>query len=86
MEMISGKRNIKRISCELKDDIEVEEDSKLVYYQIKSTTKESLPKNKIMDSIRLFCTINSSSQKPQSNEFVLVSNTKIANLKDILKR
>lgn len=31
------------VTCEHFDDIEVEEDSKLIYYQVKSTTERSMP-------------------------------------------
>jgi hypothetical protein len=81
--MISGKRNIKKISCEWKDDILVEEDSKFVYYQIKSNINDSLSRSEIMDSIGLFCTINNPADHvSQYNEYVLVSNARIANFRD----
>src|SRR5690348_16784837 len=84
-EIVSGKRDIKRITCEYKDDIEVEEDSKLVYYQIKSTTDHSLRKEKIMESIKLFSdTYKSNSGRSAHNEFVLVSNARIMNFEDLL--
>jgi Cap4-like dsDNA endonuclease family protein len=86
VELISEKRNIKKISCEWKDDILVEEDSKFVYYQIKSTNNDSLPKNEIMDSLGLFCTITNPAKISEYNEYVLVSNARIANFRDHLKK
>ena len=65
------------VACEHLDDIEVEEDSKLIYYQVKSTTESSLPKSKIIDSIKLFSSIESNKNEEKFNEYILISNAKI---------
>ena len=65
------------VACERLDDIEVEEDSKLIYYQVKSTTESSLPKSKIIDSIKLFSSIQSNKNEEKFNEYILISNAKI---------
>lgn len=82
-EMLLGKRKIKRISCEHLDDIEVEEDSKVVYYQIKSTSQDSLPRSEIINSIELFSSTNNSAiAKSPYHEYVLVSNARIRKFGD----
>jgi Cap4 dsDNA endonuclease len=54
IQMLSDQKQIKRITCESLDDIEVEEESKIVYYQVKTTTSDALKDSKIIDSIKLF--------------------------------
>lgn len=68
-------------------DIEVEKDSKMIYYQIKSTSSPSLPKPDIIESIRLFSSIEAINEK-KYNEYVLVSNANIRNIHrdDMVKR
>lgn len=44
-ELLLENSKIKKISCERLDDIEVEEDTRLVYYQIESTSREALPRS-----------------------------------------
>lgn len=86
-EMLLGKRKIERISCEHLDDIEVEEDSKLVYYQIKSTTQDSLPSSEIINSIELFSSTNNSAfGNSPYHEYVLVSNARIQKFADSMRR
>ena len=48
LKMLLEKQSIKRITCEHLDDIEVEEQSKLLYYQVKSTSNSSLPKSDLI--------------------------------------
>ena len=43
---------IKKVTCERLDDIETEEGSKTVYYQIKSTIGDSLSKGEILKSFK----------------------------------
>ena len=79
--MLSQKHHIKRITCEHIDDIEVQEDSELTYYQVKSTTSNTLRKSEIVDSIRSFSSIEST-KRGKYNKYVLVSNVKIGNFDD----
>lgn len=77
---------IRRITCEHLDDIEVEQNTKIVYYQIKSTTGHTLPMAKIIESIKLFASIEALNDKKNS-EYVLVSNADIRNIRldDMIK-
>ena len=76
VEMLKGK--IKRVTCERLDDIETEGDSKIVYYQIKSTTQDSLDKREILKSFKLFSSIDESKNgTPTKKEYVLVCNKRI---------
>ena len=79
-EMLLTKPRIKRITCEHLSDIEVEEDSKLVYYQVKSTTKNTLSKSKVIDGIKSFSLIDSNKKKDSANEYIIVSSANIANI------
>src|SRR5687767_6523660 len=81
LEMLSQKCPIKKITCEHTDDIEVQEDSKLIYYQVKSTSQSTLPKSKIIDSIKLF-SLTESNNREKYNKYVLVSNAKIGSFND----
>lgn len=70
---------IKKVTCEHLNDIEVQHDSKLIYYQIKSTSRNTLPKSEILDSFRLFLSNdNYAKGKSTDKEYVLVSNAKIS--------
>ena len=78
---------ILRVTCEHVDDVEVQEGSKVVYYQIKSTSKSSLPKSEILDSFKLFLLNGSSVNGEQiDREYVLVSNARIEKFNDNLTR
>ncbi len=67
LEMLLQNQSIKKITCEYLDDIEVEEQSKLLYYQVKSTTNTILPKSDIIDSFKLFSSIESRNEKSRYN-------------------
>jgi hypothetical protein len=79
-EMLLTKPRIKRITCEHLSDIEVEEDSKLVYYQVKSTTKTTLSKSEVIDGIKSFSLIDYNKKKDSANEYIIVSSANIANI------
>jgi hypothetical protein len=82
-QMLLGKAKINRIRCEHLDDIEVQTDPKTIYYQIKSRSQGSLPRIKIVESFKLFLSINNFSNKESTErEYILVSNAKIANFDD----
>lgn len=84
LDMLSGKQPIKRITCEHLDDIEVEEnDSTLKYYQIKSTTNKTLPKPKMIESVRLFLSIQATKMTNAKDQYILVSN---ADIKGIIRK
>src|SRR3954464_13265841 len=72
--MLCGE-NIARVTCEHQNDIEVEKDSKLIYYQIK-ISKGSLARSGIRDSFALFLE-NSVHNQSTDKEYILVSNNKI---------
>ena len=78
-EMLLTKPRIKRITCEHLSDIEVE-DSKLVYYQVKSTTKNTLSKSEVIDGIKSFSLIDSNKKKDSANEYIIVSSANIAKI------
>jgi hypothetical protein len=76
------RNNIKRVTCEHLDDIEVEVDSKLVYYQTKSTTQSTLSRREIRESFELFLENNNTGSSRLTNkdiEYILVSNARIGN-------
>ncbi|MFZ0513431.1 MAG: hypothetical protein WAM14_17630 [Candidatus Nitrosopolaris sp.] len=77
---------IKRITCEHLDDIEVEQnDSTLRYYQIKSTTNHTLSKSKIIESVKLFLSIQARKWTDASQQYILLSNAHIRKItKDLL--
>lgn len=80
--MLLGKRPIKSITCEHKDDIDVEEDSKIKYYQVKSTTTiNKLPNYRIIDAIKLFSSI--ATNENDDNEYIIVSNGNIPGIKEL---
>jgi hypothetical protein len=74
--LLEGK--IKRVTCEHLDDIEVEEETKIIYYQLKSTKCNSLRKKDIIKSFKLFSDIDSYNKgDTKEKEYVLVSNARI---------
>ena len=76
---------IKEVTCEHLDDVEVQEVSKLVYYQIKSTSGNVLSKSEILDSFGLFLSNDGRvKERPANREYVLVSNGIIRKFSDIL--
>ena len=81
VEMLKNASSIKSITCEHNDDIKVQEDSTIKYYQIKSTSKPSLPKSEIINSIKLFLSIESNVGN-NYNEYVIVSNANIGRIKE----
>ena len=83
-EMLRGTQPIKGITCEHLDDIEVEQnDSTLRYYQIKSTTSHTLSKSQIIESVKLFLSIQARKGTDASQEYILLSN---AHIRKITKR
>jgi hypothetical protein len=78
--MLQGKRPIIRISCEHQDDIEVEENGSLTYYQIKSTEGRTLAKSKIKEALNLFLSIQTMKKANRVNNYVLVSNADIGQI------
>jgi hypothetical protein len=79
--MLLGKQSIKRIVCEHLDDIEVEENNSILkYYQIKSTQNKTLPTSKIIDSIKLFLSIQKTTPLDMKDQYILVSNANIEEL------
>lgn len=84
-EILLEKRKIETVTCEYEDDVKVKEDSKLVYYQVKSRGQNSLPKSEILDSIAHFAVIESTKNE-RHNEYVLVSKANISKFNDILVR
>jgi uncharacterized protein YjbI with pentapeptide repeats len=84
VEMLNGK--IKRVTCERLDDIETEEDSKIIYYQIKSTIQDSLPKGEILKSFNLFFSIDESNKGTLKKEYVLVCNKRIGKFKEPMQK
>ena len=85
-EMLRGTQPIKGITCEHLDDIEVEQnDSTLRYYQIKSTTSHTLSKSQIIESVKLFLSIQARKGTDASQEYILLSNAHIRKItKDLL--
>lgn len=85
VEMLNGK--IRRVTCEQLDDIETEEDSKIIYYQIKSTTQDSLPKGEILKSFKNFSSIDGSNNGTPKREYVLVCNKRIGKkIKELMQK
>jgi uncharacterized protein YjbI with pentapeptide repeats len=85
VQMLKGK--IKRVTCEWQDDIEIEEDSKIVYYQIKSSTQDKLPVEEILKSFNLFSSVGkTNSGSPTKKEYVLVCNKRIEKFNDLLNK
>ena len=84
LKMLEQASSIKRISCEHNDDIEIYEDSLFKYYQIKSTTENTLRKKEIIDAIKLFLSIESNETNNDYNEYVIVSNANIGGIKKLL--
>lgn len=79
--LINGSK-IKRITCEDLDDIKVEEESKITYYQVKLTSSRPLTSTEIHKCIGLFSKIETSIAHSKQAEYVLISSTKIKNLPD----
>ncbi|MGH9984234.1 MAG: hypothetical protein ACRD4J_11965 [Nitrososphaeraceae archaeon] len=81
--ILSNGSKIIRITCEdLDDDIKVEEESKIIYYQVKSTSSRTLSPADIHKSIQLFSTIESNITHTKRTEYVLTSSARIKNLPD----
>ena len=64
------------------EDVEVEEESKIVYYQVKLTDKNTLRTSEFKDSIKLFASIEAKSSDSKYSEYVIVSNAKIGEFSD----
>jgi hypothetical protein len=82
VEMLSEDSLIKRITCENVEDVEVEEESKIVYYQVKLTDKNTLRTSEIKDSVKLFASIEAKGSDSKYSEYVIVSNAKIGEFSD----
>lgn len=84
--MISGKNSIKSITCEQDDDVLVQEESTIKYYQVKSTINDSLRIGKVYEAIELFL-CNENKQDDANAKYVIVSGSKILGIegKDSLK-
>jgi hypothetical protein len=82
IKLLSKDNNVQRIICENLEDIEVEEHSKIVYYQVKSTSSNTLSSHEIADSIKLFLQIEAEKRGTKAREYVLVSNAKIGTFDD----
>jgi hypothetical protein len=80
--ILSSGSKIIRITCEDLDDIKVEEESKIIYYQVKSTSSRTLSPADIHKSIQLFSTIESNITHTKRTEYVLTSSARIKNLPD----
>ena len=57
IKMLSDGHRIERITCEELDDIKVEEESKITYYQVKLTSSPTLLPKEICNSMKLFSSI-----------------------------
>jgi hypothetical protein len=73
---------IKRIICENLNDIEIEENSKMIYFQVKSTSAPSLARSAIIESVQLFAAIEARNEEMKYDEYVLVSNSNINKIHD----
>ncbi len=82
IEILSNGSKIIRITCEDLNDIKVEEESKIIYYQVKLTSSRTLPPADMDKSIRLFSTIEDSITHAKRTEYVLTSSARIKNLPD----
>lgn len=82
IKMLSEGHQIIRITCEELDDIEVEEETKIIYYQVKLTSSRSLSTTEIHDSIKLFSSIEANKIHSKRTEYILISNAKIMKLPD----
>ena len=80
IRMLSEGHQIIRITCEDLDDIKVEEESKISYYQVKSTTSPTLSPKEIRNSIKLFSSIEANNIHSKMTEYILISNAKIKKL------
>ena len=83
IKMLKQASSIKSITCEHNDDIEVREDSKLKYYQVKSTLDNKLPNTRIIDAIKLISSNEPIEDKANYNEYVIVSNANIAGITEL---
>lgn len=82
IKMLSEGHQIIRITCEELDDIKVEEETKIIYYQVKLTSSPSLSSTEIHNSIKLFSLIEANNPHNKRTEYVLISNAKIMRLPD----
>jgi Cap4, dsDNA endonuclease domain len=80
ISMLSEGNQIIRITCEDLDDIKVEEESRIIYYQVKLTDSPTLQLHKICDSIKLFSSIEAKKTHSKRTEYVLSSNAKVRKL------
>jgi hypothetical protein len=64
------------------DDIKIEEESRIIYYQVKLTGSPALPLRKICDGVKLFSSIEAKNPQTKRTEYVLSSNAKIRKLPD----
>jgi hypothetical protein len=86
--MLLDKKYMK-IICEHFEDIEVQEDSKTVFYQVKSSKGNTLPRNEIIDSYKSFLRTDHLCAEPKQTkriEYVIATNAKIANFEDFMVR
>lgn len=80
--MLSDGHRIVRITCEELDDIKVEEESKITYYQVNLTSSPTLLPKEICNSMKLFSSIEANKTHSKRTEYVLISNAKIKKLPD----